>query len=170
MKNYTFLFLIMSVIFSCEKEITLSTVIDTTASFSVLNEEGFDLLDNTSSNYIDLEESRVFHFVDGEWIPFYEDHLKDKYGLSFPARKQNNADFFNTKVSLFPYGLEMENGQTIKTKIQWNDQLSDIVTTTFFLSQGDNGFVFQTNKIWINGDLVYEEANKQPKPIFTLKK
>ncbi len=159
MKNLLII-LAITTFFSCNKsddsEIPYGTNLDRGIQFSVFNSENEDLLNPDSPNHLDVSKIKLFYVVNGEEIEVYNPNLDH-------PRNINIFEYEN----VYRIGISLNDTETSDrpiTYLRWNDQDFDTIEVTYERSPG----AVLKNRVWLNGEEVWERGDNTIDAYFTL--
>jgi hypothetical protein len=145
-------------LFSCNKsnEVEEQFNIYAGIEFSVFNSQNEDLLDTATANHIEASEIKLFYQVDGE--------IKEV----FDANMQNPRNFMIYKhENEYRIGVSLNHTETSDkpvTYIQWNENDTDTIEVIF--NRTPNAII--QDRIWLNGNLIWELGDNTIDPYFVL--
>lgn len=157
-----FVTLTITTLFACnttnEMEGQDHSIFDNGIEFSISNSEQGDLLDPANPNHLDTNNIKVFYLIDGKKQQVYMPNLD--YPKSFNIFKHEKeyriVIFLNTtKTADKPI-----------TYVQWNDNDTNTIEVTY--DRPGNSII--QNKIWLNGELVWERGDNTTAPYVKLTK
>lgn len=161
MKNLLFIFAIIT-LFSCSKsnesEIPYGTNLDRGINFSVFNTENEDLLNPENPNHLDVSKIKLFYVIDGIEKEFYNPNLDNP---------RNIFIFEDETENVYKIGIVLNDTETSErpiTYIRWNDVDSDTVEATYERAPG----AILKNKVWLNGEQVWERGDNTIDAYFIL--
>ena len=145
--------------FACDKsnENVSESIVDTIIEFSVLNSQNEDLLNPGNPNYIDVEGIKIFYVIDGESQEVYDQEMT--YTRKYLVFKHGNE--YRIRVFL----NESETSDKSITYLKWSDNDTDTIEATY---KRTNGIVKE--KIWLNGELIWERGDNTIDAYFLLSK
>ncbi len=136
-------------LFSCDKTDNpeAAAIVDTGIEFSLVNAQNVDLLNPESPNYIDEEGIKIFYVIDGKTKEFYDSDMDAP--RNFLIFEHENT--YRIRVFM---NIADTADKTI-TYIQWNENDTDTIEATF--RRFSNGITKE--KIWLNGDAIWERGD-----------
>lgn len=159
MKNICFFFTLFMLL-SCDNSNPeeSSDIIDTGIEFSIFNSQNGDLLDPKNPNSLDVSNIKIFYVVNGEKQEVYNPNFT--YPRNFRIFKHENE--YRIGVSL----NDTETTEKTITYIQWSSTDTDTIEATFDRTGGS----ILKNKLWLNGDQVWERGDNTTDAYFALTK
>lgn len=154
------LILAVFALFACNKSNEMEEQYNLYAGleFSVVNSQNEDLLDTTNANHLKASEIKLFYQIDGEIVEVFDADMQFPRG--FMIFKHENE--YRIGVSL----NHTESSDKPVTYIQWNENDTDTIEVVY--NRTPNSVV--QNKIWLNGELVWELGDNTIDPYFILVK
>ncbi len=132
--------------------------LDTGVEFSIRNTENEDLLNPGNPNSFDVNTIKVFYVIDGKTTEVYD---KD---LDYPRNFRIYEHQDEYRIAIFPNHAETE--QKPITYVQWNESDRDTIEVAYDRSQD----ALLQNRIWLNGEQVWERGDNTVDPYFVLEK
>lgn len=126
--------------------------------FSVHNSENEDLLNPENPDGLDIDAIRLFYLVDGKTVEVYDSNMD--YPRNF--RIYQHQDEYRIGISL----NHTETEQKPVTYIQWNESDRDTIEVTYDRTQD----ALLQNRIWLNGQQIWERGDNSVDPYFVLEK
>ncbi|AYN06162.1 hypothetical protein [Flavobacterium sp. 140616W15] len=159
MKNICFFFTLFTLL-SCDNSNTeeSSDNIDNAIEFSIFNSQNGDLLDSKNPNSLDISNIKLFYVVNGGKQEVYNQNLT--YPRNFKVFKHENE----YRIRVFLNNTETTDKPI--TYIQWNSSDTDTIEATFERTERS----ILKNKVWLNGNQVWERGNNTIASYFALTK
>ena len=167
MKKLLMLLLLPLLLQGCTKD-GEADIIHAGIGLLVSDEQGNDLLDpaSTSPKAVNVSKLKMYEVIDGKEVLFYKPHLDHPNGIGlFPPggdRTHYKLGFgFYTKT----FGIGLDKTTTI---LEWEDGHRDVFKAEIY--HGDNAII--QRKIWVNGRLIWDPANKigSTQPMYEIKR
>lgn len=133
--------------YSCEKKNTGDSI-KANLSISYVNENGDDLLNKNTPNYIDSANIDIYYLIDGERVRFYDARMDLPESFQIYYDKNVDKYFLDLHLSYF-----MEDSISV-TYIQ-NKEDIDTVKSKFRIFEGGYGY----EKIWYNDVLMLDNSS-----------
>lgn len=155
------LILLTTIIYSCEstdEKKEFGMFIDSSVEFSVFSAKNEDLLNSENPNNLDTSKIKLFYVVDGVAQEYYRSNLDRPKG--FKIFKYENNKEYRIIVDL----NDLDKSEKTITYIQWSETDRDTIEATFERAYN----ILRTKKIWLNGNLVWEEKGQGYSPYFKL--
>lgn len=159
MKNICFFFTLF-MLHSCDNSNPeeFSNNISTGIEFSIFNSQNGDLLDPKNPNSLDVSNIKLFYVVNGEKQEVYNPNLT--FPRNFKIFKHENE----YRIRIFLNNTETTDKPI--TYIQWNSSDTDTIGANFDRTERS----ILKNKVWLNGDQVWERGNNTIDAYFVLTK
>lgn len=159
MKNICFFFTLITLL-SCDNSNPeeSSDNIDNGIEFSISNSPNGDLLDPKNPNSLDFSNIKLFYVINGEKQEVYNPNLT--YPRNFKIFKHENE--YRIRVFL----NDTETTDKTITYIQWNSSDTDTIEAAFDRNERS----ILKNKVWLNGNQVWERGNNKIDAYFALTK
>jgi len=147
-----------TLLFACDKsdDPIRGVIVDTFIEFSVSNSQNEDLLNPENPNHIDAEGIKLFYVIDGETKEVYNSSLG--YPRNFLVFEHENK--YRIRVFL----NDSETSDKSITYLKWSDNDTDTIEATF--KRPTNGILKE--KIWLNGDPIWERGDNTTDAYFEL--
>ena len=158
MKNLIFAIIMALVLMvsSCSKEDEPQFASVSTMTFiTVLDEQGYNLLDPNQEGSFDPKHIKIFYDRNGRLEEFYQNHL------DMPRNFRIDPPEFGNDY-LLALALDSE-----KTVIQWNENESDTIQAEF-LNINDKILSINATKVYHNGELKWDGASSMTRRGFTI--
>ena len=124
--------------------------------FSLINDKGEDLLDPNNSNAIDTSTINVYYIKDGVKTRYYQSHLT--YSRGFRVFKHENE----YRIVIYTdYSSDKDT-----TIVEWSENDVD----TIEIQYRKTASTVLNDKIWLNGEFVWEIGDNTVDPFFVLTK
>ena len=125
--------------------------LDVAFEFSVVNNEGNDLLNPENQNYFNHSNIKLFYKVDGEYKEVYDENLDNpKNFLIFKHETEYRIRIF---LNYSTKEIQPE------TMIQWGENKSNIIKAEFYRTSS----LVRFDKVWLDGSLIWDSAsNSEP--------
>jgi hypothetical protein len=141
---------------SCSKEKTTlnGAVVNTKAEFSILNEDGDDLLNPATKGYLPFTKFKLYYLINGQKIAAqdFDSQIGGTNGMMLITEKQP----YTLRCFTYCHGDEglISEIEGIKRGIaiaylEINDQITDTIKTEWIHKPG----YFVNEKLWYNGEL-----------------
>lgn len=158
-----FFILILLAIFSCSKDNEPEEQyngfnFDAGMEFSVYNSQNEDLLNPENQSHLDSANIKLFYVINGEKKEVYNPNLDSP--RNFMIYKHEND--YRIRVFL----NHSETSYKPITYIQWNDSDTDTIEVSYQRTQNAT----LQNKIWLNGEQIWERGDNTIDPYFVLTK
>jgi hypothetical protein len=124
--------------------------------FSIFNMDNEDLLNPENPNRLDLSKIKIFYVIDGVTQEFYKSNLDNP--RNFRIFKDENE----YQIAVVLNGFDKSDKTT--TYIQWNETDRDTIESTFYR----NEYSIRNKKIWLNGEVVWQDADYAEEPCIKL--
>ena len=149
--------------FSCSKSDSIEkpygSNISTGIQLSIFNSENEDLLNPENPNHLDHSKIKLFYVIDGV--------EKEVYNPNFDNPR--NIFIFEDEIeNIYKIGISLNDTETSErpiTYIRWNDDDSDTIEATY---ERDGPGIVLKNKVWLNGELVWERGDNTTDAYFVL--
>ena len=157
-----FLFIVILFGLSCSKEESAENLyISTTVSIAVMDSFGNDLLNTNTANYIQSQNIKLFHKIDGEFIEYLSNNLDYAKGFRIykPYDWVDNSNYILCILATRPVNSSDLNPDTY---IKWNE--FDFDTLQCQYSTSENSVI--CTKVWFNNEIVWdinEAKNNDPR-------
>jgi hypothetical protein len=147
-------------LFACNKSNDMEEQFNLYAGleFSVINSQNEDLLDTATANHIKASDIKLFYQINGEMKEVFDANMQNP--RNFTIFKHENE--YRIGVSL----NHTETSDRPVTYIQWNENDTDTIEVIF--NRTSNAVI--QNKIWLNGNLIWELGDNTIDPYFILTK
>lgn len=158
-KKTLLILLLLYGILGCKKEnseIRSGIVIDTGMRFKVFNTKNEDLLAPSTSQGLNVSEIKLFYVVDNN----------EQYVFNANSDAPNGFVIHHNELGNW-IGIGLNSIEAIKkpiTIIQWNENNRDTIEVTF---DRRNGSV-EKNKVWLNGNLIWEKYKDATDKIYRI--
>lgn len=155
-----FFILILLTIFSCsknnepEEQFNLSSSLE----FSIINSQNEDLLNPNNPNHINVANIKLFYVIDGKSQEIYDSNMDNPRNFRIYEHKNEYRIRITTNAT--------ETAEKPITYIQWNENDTDTLEVLYERTQN----AILQNKIWLNGEQIWERGNNTTDPYFILTK
>ncbi len=159
---------ILALLLGCKKtEPTDGVFIHTSIEFSVVDADGNDLLDPRTEHSINPADIRIYYLKEGKLEEVYDSRLDDPRNFSIRAPGQYAGPDTGYRMRVIVNSPESITGSS-ETHIQWGELGRDIIHAEF---RGSPSFsVLMVNKVWLNGDAIWDLDKEVSDAHFTLVK
>lgn len=139
---------IFTMLFGCNSDDIINQAsLDTGFEFSVVDNEGNDLLNPENPNHFSHSNIKLFYKENGRYKEVYDANLD--YPRNFLIFKHE------TKYRIRIFLNDSENETQPETMIQWNENKSNIIKAEFYRTSS----LVRFNKVWLNDNLIWDSAN-----------
>ncbi|WP_264535096.1 hypothetical protein [Flavobacterium sp. N1736] len=129
--------------------------------FSVFNADNEDLLNPENPKHLDVSKIKILYVIDGVTQEFFDSHLLDNPGNFRIFKYENEGESeYRIGVSLNDH----DKSEKTITYIQWNETDRDTIESTFY----KNKYSIRNKKIWLNGVVVWQNADFVKEPYVKL--
>ncbi len=129
---------------SCTKNDQAEIPINNHIDIQMRNQQGEDLLHPNTNKTLNTENVKVLYKTTEGWVNAFNASLDCPKQICF---YQSNGSYV---ARLFPNQIS---GDVItETKIQWNEQLSDIIKCKPV--RNEDGLIYSNSQVWFNDELV----------------
>ena len=169
MKKFLIITAAAFILFGCkkDKEITNGVIIQEVVTFSILNDQGADLLDPKVPGHVDTVKIKVFHEENGKAIEYFEPRY-DHFQKGWEYNKKLDYNIPENRIAILLNSSEPTNRSV--TYVQWTENDSDTIEAVFIKPNGALGSIL-LDKVWVNNELSWErKGSGGDTPNFTLRK
>lgn len=158
-----FFILILLAIFSCSRDNEPEAPLygfnfDAGMEFTIYNLQNEDLLNPENPNHLDVTNIKLFYVIDGEKQEVYNPNYDNP--RNFRIYKHENE---------YRIGISLNHSETSNkpiTYIQWNNKDTDTLEAVY--DRPPNAII--KNKIWLNGEPIWERGDNTTDAYFVLTK
>ena len=143
---------IFTMLFGCNsEEIIKADDLYTGFEFSVVDNQGNDLLNPENQNYLSHSNIKLFYKENGQYKEVYNANLD--YPRNFLIFKHK------TEYRIRIFLNDSENETQPEKMIQWNENKSNIIKAEFYRTNS----LVRFNKVWLDDNLIWDYAsNSEP--------
>lgn len=147
MKNLFFCTISLIVLTSCMNSKPLPEL---SFGLSIIDNEGYDLLDSTVENSFDIKSIKIYYKIDGEYIWDYDARLDNPGGFMI----HDEYPDYSTMQLTFSFNSieESSNGTTTSLIIKWEEGNVDTLTAEIHKTNS----VEDISKIFFNSELKWD--------------
>ncbi len=129
---------------SCSKNDQVEIPVNNHLDIQIRNTQGADLLNPKTNGTLNTENVKVLYKTSAGWVEAFNASLDCPKQICF---YESTGNFI---ARLFPNDISSD--VITETKIQWNDQNSDIIKCKPLRNQ--DGLVYSNAQVWFNDELV----------------
>ncbi|MCE7055457.1 hypothetical protein LZF95_12290 [Algoriphagus sp. AGSA1] len=138
------------------------TNIDTSFNFSIVNDANMDLLNPSNPEHIDIRDVAVSFLLDGERVDVYDSRINHLRSFPKIIEPESLADADSYVLNVILNSSEEEALPT--TYLEWNNGSVDTLEAEFSFSSNSS----IVNRLWLNGDLIWDMQRDGARPIYSL--